>query len=74
MPRKTGLLHVRKHLEWVAESCRDMLERDGKYPNGLRLAPIDQDNICKIAIVTEAILRKHTAKQTRKDVYLEARP
>ncbi len=76
MPKMPGPLHVRSHLEWVLTTCEEMLERDGKLDRGLRLPPIDRDNLNKLIFYTKAILRKHNEKTAktgqRKDIYVEA--
>jgi hypothetical protein len=71
MPRKINLLHVRTHLVRIIESIDSMLKRDGKYENGTRLAPIDKQELYEIVFFSEAILRKHASKKTRKDIYVE---
>lgn len=74
MPRKTNLLNVRDNLKHVLRTCEEMLNRDGKHWNGLRLAPIDRDNLNQICFLTKAILRKNEqaniATKQRKDVYI----
>ena len=71
MPRRVGLLHVRTFVEQMVKTCDEMLERDGKYENGLRLAPIDQDHLREMRLIGKMILRKHQRKNTRKDIYVE---
>lgn len=72
MPRRLKLLHVRSYLEHVVKTFEEMLERDGKYPQGgLRLAPIDVDHLREMKLVGRAILNHHASKKTRKDVYVE---
>ena len=70
---KRKLLNIKSHLENISSSIEDMLRRDketksGKFPNGLRLVPIDEYNLKEILLINKAILRKHSEKQTRKDI------
>ena len=70
---KRKLLNINSHLENISSSIEDMLRRDketksGKIPNGLRLVPVDEDNLKKILLINKAILHKHSEKQTRKDI------
>jgi hypothetical protein len=71
---KVKLLNVRKHLEHEVASITDMLERSGKVPHGLQLAPIDSDNLRELRFIAQSILNKHTRKRTRKDIYVEIKP
>lgn len=71
---KLKIWNVKYHLEWVERTCDEMLNRDGKHPEGgLRLAPIDRDNLRAMWFMTRAILRQHAAKGTRKDVYVNTK-
>lgn len=74
MTMKSTFLNVKLNLEHVVSTCNDMLERDGKHEDGLRLAPIDRDNLAHISFLCRAILRKNAAKNKetgqRKDIYV----
>lgn len=72
MPRKRDPLNVRAQLEHVVSTCEDMLGRDGKYEGGLVLAPIDVHNLREMKLIAQATLKRHAAKRTRKDLYVEA--
>jgi hypothetical protein len=72
MSRRSNTLNIKATLNWVQETCTEMLERDGKYDGGLVLAPIDRHNLAQIKLVVSATLRKHAEKQTRKDIYIGA--
>ena len=60
--RKPNLLSVKQHLNCVIE----LTEALDKYG----LCPMTRQMIAETRFFTEAILRKHEAKKTRKDVYL----
>lgn len=76
MPKKASLLNVRDHLNHVIFTCDGMLERDGKYEGGLRLAPIDKSNLVELRLFSRAILRKTEEKNKktgqRRDVYVNS--
>lgn len=78
MPKwKPTLLNVRENIEHMLWTIDNMLERDGKYPDGLVLAPIDQDNLRQTRLCLKGIIRKadaNRAKGNRKDLYVEAPP
>lgn len=68
MPRKRSMLHVRQHLENVAQMCEHLqeLKPDQPVPPSLRTWIIQNK------LVTKAILRKHAVTPTnRKDIYIE---
>jgi hypothetical protein len=69
-PKATNVKHHLKHIIWSIDS---MLENDGKYEGGTRLAPIDQSNLKEIRFFSNLILKKHESKNTRKDIYIEKR-
>lgn len=75
-PRKTGRkpnnLHVRTYIEDVVRLCETLEEDNHKRPNGVVLPPAYLSFVVEIKLYGKAILRKHAAKQTRKDIYVEA--
>ena len=66
------LTNVKKHLGRVEETCRWMLEDNGKYPNGLKLPPAYVEELNSLRFMTKTILRLHEAKKTRKDIQIGA--
>lgn len=69
---KPKLLNVRKNLEhtvWLMNFLLD--EHKAARSGGTVLAPIFINALKEHRFFTGAILRKHTAKQTRKDIYVE---
>jgi hypothetical protein len=69
---KTKMLNVRKHLELEIEFLMDMLHRNSLHQHGgISLPPIDVQAMNELVFFAKAILRKHSAKNTRKDVYVE---
>lgn len=66
MPRRPKLTHVRSHLTATAEMCDILLTA-----KTFTLPPAYQDYVKQIGFLSRAILRKHAAKGTRKDVYIE---
>jgi hypothetical protein len=70
MAKRKSFLNVKAFLRWTEESCMDMLRRNGLHEKGISLPPIDVQNLNEIAFFARAILRKHAARNTRKDVYV----
>lgn len=62
---KAKLLNIRKHLE----HGRQIVEGVRKYG----LCSVVLADIAKFNLINEAILRKHAATSTRKDIYIEAK-
>lgn len=63
MPRKRNHLNIKSHLE----HANIILDGLAKYG----MCPILEDELKKFAFLNRAILQKHAAKGTRKDLYLE---
>lgn len=69
---KRKLLNVRSHLEYEVFALMGMLERNAKHESGgISLPPIDVEVMNELVFFAKAILRKHTEKKTRKDIYVE---
>ena len=66
MTKKKSLLHVRSHLEWINDYLGYLIEDNERLEKATRLAPIYLDEAKKIRFITQAILRKHKTKKTRK--------
>jgi hypothetical protein len=64
---KPKVLNVRKHLEFEVWAIDNMLERNAKHEY---LCPFDKGMLTEIRFFAQAILRKHAAKNTRKDIYV----
>jgi hypothetical protein len=68
---KRKLLNVRSHLEFEIEWLTEMLRRNAMHhKDGISLPPIDVQALNEMVFLARAILRKHAAKKTRKDVYV----
>lgn len=61
---KRNTLNVRTYLEWVIQTA----DMNDKYPG----APIVLEELPRMRFFAKATLRKHAAKGTRKDIYVEA--
>jgi hypothetical protein len=69
---KRKLLNVRSHLEFEVEWLTEILRRHAlQQKGGTSLCPIDVQALNELVFFARAILRKHEAKNTRKDVYVE---
>jgi hypothetical protein len=64
---KPKLLNVKKHLEFEVWAIDNMLKRNSERNY---LCPFDLGMLTEIRFFAQAILRKHAAKNTRKDVYV----
>jgi len=71
MSRKPKMLNVRKHLEFEIWLIDEMETAIGK--GKLQLAPFYLGALREVRFFAKAILRKHAAKGTRKDVYVETK-
>jgi len=66
MGRPANRLHVRTYLENVVKMCEAITSS-----KDVVLPPAYRQYVVEIKIYGKAILRKHSGKRTRKDVYVE---
>ena len=69
MPKQPDMLNVREYIKYVTNYVEALQIDIQKY--SYTLGPIYTDELPKIKLFGRAILRKHAAKTSRKDIHVE---